>query len=61
MPAWSSHAGTCTSMDSAVAAEGPPVQWSRNYFLPGKLSLRLVRDTPAHRDPAIVLQLLADT
>jgi GntR family transcriptional regulator len=48
-------------LDSAVSAEGRPVQWSRNYFLPGKLSLRLVRDTPAHRDPAIVLQLLADT
>ena len=44
-------------LDSAVSAEGRPVQWSRNYFLPGKLSLRLVRDTPAHRDPAIVLQL----
>lgn len=48
-------------LDSAVAAEGRPVQWSRNYFLPGKLSLRLVRDTPAHRDPAIVLQLFTDT
>jgi GntR family transcriptional regulator len=48
-------------LDGAVAAEGRPVQWSRNYFLPGKLSLRLVRDTPASRDPAIVLQLLADT
>ena len=48
-------------LDSAVSAEGRPVQWSRNYFLPGKLSLRLIRDTPAHRDPAIVLQLLADT
>jgi GntR family transcriptional regulator len=48
-------------LDSAISAEGRPVQWSRNYFLPGKLSLRLVRDTPAHRDPAIVLQLLADT
>ena len=34
-------------LDSAVCAEGRPVQWSRNYFLPGKLSLRLVRDTPA--------------
>ena len=48
-------------LDSAVSAEGRPVQWSRNYFLPGKLSLRLVRDTPANRDPAIVLQLFADT
>jgi GntR family transcriptional regulator len=48
-------------LDSAVAAEGRPVQWSRNYFLPGKLSLRLVRDTPANRDPAIVLQLFTDT
>jgi hypothetical protein len=48
-------------LDSAVSAEGRPVQWSRNYFLPRKLSLRLVRDTPAHHDPAIVLQLLADT
>jgi len=46
---------------SAGPAEGRPVQWSRNYFLPGKLSLRLVRDTPANRDPAIVLQLFADT
>jgi len=46
---------------SAVSAEGRPAQWSRNYFLPGKLSLRLVRDTPATRDPAIVLQLFADT
>jgi hypothetical protein len=46
--------------DGAVSAEGAPVQWSRNFFLPGKLSLRLVRDTPADRDPAIVLQLLAD-
>ena len=48
-------------LDGAVSAEGRPVQWSRNFFLPGKLSLRLVRDTPAHRDPAVVLQLLADT
>jgi GntR family transcriptional regulator len=48
-------------LDSAVSAEGRPVQWSRNYFLPGKLSLRLVRDTPATRDPAIVLQLFTDT
>jgi GntR family transcriptional regulator len=47
-------------LDSAVPAEGRPVQWSRNYFLPGKLSLRLVRDTPASNDPAIVLQLLTD-
>jgi GntR family transcriptional regulator len=47
-------------LDSAVSAEGRPVQWSRNYFLPGKLSLRLVRDTPADRDPAIVLQLSPD-
>src|SRR6201989_3052879 len=46
-------------LDSAVSAEGRPAQWSRNYFLPGKLSLRLVRDTPANRDPAIVLQLFA--
>jgi GntR family transcriptional regulator len=45
-------------LDSAVSGEGRPVQWSRNYFLPGRLSLRLVRDTPAHSDPAIVLQLL---
>jgi hypothetical protein len=44
-------------LDSAVSAEGRPVQWSRNYFLPGKLSLWLVRDSPANRDPAIVLQL----
>ena len=48
-------------LDSAVSGEGRPVQWSRNYFLPGKLSLRLVRDIPANRDPAIVLQLLAAT
>jgi GntR family transcriptional regulator len=48
-------------LDSAVSGEGRPVQWSRNYFLPGKLSLRLVRDTPTNRDPAIVLQLFADT
>jgi hypothetical protein len=48
-------------IDRAVSAEGRPVQWSRNYFLPGKLSLRLVRDMPANRDPAIVLQLLAET
>ena len=48
-------------LDSAVSGEGRPVQWSRNYFLPGKLSLRLVRDMPANRDPAIVLQLLAAT
>ena len=48
-------------LDGAGSAEGRPVQWSRNYFLPGKLSLRLVRDTPANRDPAIVLQLFADT
>jgi len=47
-------------LDGAVSAEGRPVQWSRNFFLPGKLSLRLVRDTPANRDPAIVLQLFAD-
>src|SRR5690242_5043228 len=47
-------------LDSAVSAEGRPVQWSRNYFLPGKLSLRLVRDTPASKDPAIVLQLFTD-
>src|SRR5262249_57620834 len=48
-------------LDGAVSAEGRPVQWSRNFFLPGKLSLRLVRDTPANRDPAIVLQLFADS
>ena len=48
-------------LDGAVPAEGRPVQWSRNFFLPGKLSLRLVRDTPANRDPAVVLQLFADT
>jgi len=48
-------------LDSAVSGEGRPVQWSRNYFLPGKLSLRLVRDMPADRDPEIVLQLFADT
>jgi hypothetical protein len=48
-------------LDVAVSAEGRPVQWSRNFFLPGKLSLRLVRDTPANRDPAIVLQLFADS
>jgi GntR family transcriptional regulator len=48
-------------LDSAVSGEGRPVQWSRNYFLPGKLSLRLIRDTPANRDPAIVLQLSPDT
>ena len=47
-------------LDSAVSGEGRPVQWSRNYFLPGKLSLRLVRDTPADRDPEIVLQLSPD-
>jgi GntR family transcriptional regulator len=45
---------------SASSAEGRPVQWSRSFFLPGKLSLRLIRDTPANRDPAIVLQLFAD-
>jgi GntR family transcriptional regulator len=48
-------------LDGAVSGEGRPVQWSRNFFLPGKLSLRLVRDTPANRDPAIVLQLFANT
>ena len=37
------------------------MQWSRNFFLPGKLSLRLVRETPANRAPAIVLQLLANS
>jgi GntR family transcriptional regulator len=47
--------------DGAGSAEDRPVQWSRNYFLPGRLSLRLVRDTPAKHDPAIVLQLFADT
>jgi GntR family transcriptional regulator len=47
-------------LDSAVSGEGRPVQWSRNYFLPGKLSLRLIRDTPAERDPEIVLQLSPD-
>ena len=48
-------------LDGAVSGEGRPVQWSQNYFLPGKLSLRLVRDTPASKDPAIVLQLFTDT
>lgn len=48
-------------LDGASSAESRPVQWSRNFFLPGKLSLRLIRDTPAHRDPAIVLQLFAGT
>jgi GntR family transcriptional regulator len=48
-------------LDSAVSGEGRPVQWSRNYFLPGKLSLRLIRDMPANRDPAIVLQLSPDS
>ena len=45
-------------LDSTASVDGRPVQWSRNYFLPGKLSLRLVRDTPAGRDPAIVLQVV---
>jgi hypothetical protein len=48
-------------LDSAASVDGRPVQWSRNYFLPGKLSLRLIRDTPAGHDPAIVLQLLTET
>jgi len=48
-------------LDSAVSGEGRPEQWSRNYFLPGKLSLRLVRDMPTSQDPAVVLQLFADT
>jgi len=48
-------------LDGAGTAEGRPVQWSRNFFLPGKLSLRLVRDAPARSDPAIVLQLFSDT
>ena len=48
-------------LDGAVPGEGRPVQWSRNYFLPGKLSLRLVRDTPASHDPAVVLQLFPDS
>ena len=48
-------------LDGVVSAEGRPVQWSRNYFLPGKLSLRLIRDTPTNRDPAIVLQLSPGT
>ena len=48
-------------LDSAVSGEGRPVQWSRNYFLPGKLSLRLIRDMPTNRDPAIVLQLSPDS
>jgi hypothetical protein len=48
-------------LDGAVPGEGRPVQWSRNYFLPGKLSLRLVRDAPASHDPAIVLQLFPDS
>jgi GntR family transcriptional regulator len=47
-------------LHSAGSAEGRPAQWSRNYFLPGKLSLRLIRDMPANRDPAIVLQLFTD-
>jgi hypothetical protein len=47
-------------LDSPASVDGRPVQLSRNYFLPGKLSLRLVRDTPASRDPAIVLQLFTD-
>jgi GntR family transcriptional regulator len=47
-------------LDGAGSAEGRPVQWSQNYFLPGTLSLRLVRDTPAKHDPAIVLQLFTD-
>lgn len=41
------------------SAEGRPVQWSRNYFLPGKLSLHLIREMPASHDPAVVFQLLA--
>jgi GntR family transcriptional regulator len=48
-------------LDGAGSAEGRPVQWSRNYFLPGKLTLRLVRDTPAKHDPAIVLQLFGES
>jgi len=48
-------------LDGAVSGEGRPAQWSRNYFLPGKLSLRLVRDAPTERNPEIVLQLFADT
>jgi hypothetical protein len=47
-------------LDSGGSAEGRPVQWSRNYFLPGKLSLRLIRGTPGSKDPAIVLQLCTD-
>ena len=48
-------------LDSTGSAESRPVQWSRNYFLPGKLSLRLVRDMSPDRDPAIVLQMFAAT
>lgn len=44
-----------------ASARSRPVQWSRNFFLPGKLSLRLVREAPANRDAAIILQLLADS
>ena len=48
-------------LDGVSSAESRPVQWSRNFFLPGKLSLRLVRNTPADRDPAVVLLLHAGT
>lgn len=48
-------------LDGAVSAEGRPVQWSRNYFLPGRLSLRLVREMAANHDPAIVIQLSTDS
>jgi GntR family transcriptional regulator len=53
--------GRPVHLDGAVSGEGRPVQWSRNFFLPGKLSLRLVRDAPASHDPAVVLQLFADS
>lgn len=46
-------------LDNAASSEGRPVQWSRNYFLPGTLSLSLIREMPASHDPAVVFQLLA--
>ncbi|MGH3318717.1 MAG: GntR family transcriptional regulator [Streptosporangiaceae bacterium] len=48
-------------LDSAAVGDGRPVQLSRNLFLPDKLSLRLVRETPGGRSPTVILRLLDST
>ncbi|HET7479754.1 MAG TPA: GntR family transcriptional regulator [Rubrobacteraceae bacterium] len=44
-------------LETAHPADGRPVQWSRNLFLPGRLKLHIVRELAEQRDPSLVFRL----